>query len=605
MKTKKGFTLIETLVAVMISTTFISGFIKFNIDSNKQKNTTILFKEAMSIVRAVDHRIAIDGYDPSSWLNTSWDNKDDIVNSLIKKDLTSSSLSNCSDGGWSPSITTEQNTTLLECNLWENKNLNDYEISANLNTDSAGYIQSFNLTMSFSSLDVFENNFKNIKYALSKVESTDYQELAGIHTYNFKSKTTGSYITTYECINDPINCQIELSFERSGGNEYIRADGQNSIIGSTLTYIEAKGQSPLKCARWSKDTGVWGLTSDENCGIGIYNNTTPALVEVAVDGGTYNYVVLDQTCTVYQWNGTNVVDSGATSPCGMTQDGGEVYQVVDNNIANTSILNEVFAEDANINDLSATNFYVEIASIENLTTGILNSDVTNISTELNVDGLSTFNNEVGFNEKVDFNEVVNLSNIVSRNASCSYDGALSVLSDGELVSCISGTWQTSAQTIMPVGSVVLRMDNINPSTIYGGTWQLITGDASLSFGNGTNQSGSSYGDNTKSVPVPYHRHNMAHTHTRGSMNITGWFTGDDRLVQNSNGGAFYDYNSNLGGNGASGGGGTGTVYFSANRSWSGSTSQPSSSNTGYAGSSGNTMDVRGARIDINVWKRIS
>ena len=44
------------------------------------------------------------------------------------------------------------------------------------------------------------------------------------------------------------------------------------------------------------------------------------------------------------------------------------------------------------------------------------------------------------------------------------------------------------KTLFPVGSVVMRMDAVNPATLYGGTWQLITGDATITFGNGAAQS---------------------------------------------------------------------------------------------------------------------
>lgn len=79
--------------------------------------------------------------------------------------------------------------------------------------------------------------------------------------------------------------------------------------------------------------------------------------------------------------------------------------------------------------------------------------------------------------------------------------------------------------IMPIGSVTLRMDAIDPATIYGGTWQLITGDASLRLGDGNSQSISVKGSgNKKQVPVPEHTHTatqVAHSHARGSMEISG------------------------------------------------------------------------------------
>ena len=58
-----------------------------------------------------------------------------------------------------------------------------------------------------------------------------------------------------------------------------------------------------------------------------------------------------------------------------------------------------------------------------------------------------------------------------------------------------------------VGSVVFRMDAENPSDLYGGTWSLIKGDASVYLGNGSLQTGLVEGSNIQNVPL------KAHTHT--------------------------------------------------------------------------------------------
>lgn len=129
--------------------------------------------------------------------------------------------------------------------------------------------------------------------------------------------------------------------------------------------------------------------------------------------------------------------------------------------------------------------------------------------------------------------------------------------------------QISMDEIMPVGSIVLRIDNVNPSTIYGGSWELMTGDAALSFGNGTNLSGSVYGENTPSVPLPSHSHKMRGSNASGSGN----------------------WNDFLGGSTANYGTGQGSAI-------NGYTTAPEGENNAK-------LDVRGARIDVNVWKRNS
>lgn len=153
------------------------------------------------------------------------------------------------------------------------------------------------------------------------------------------------------------------------------------------------------------------------------------------------------------------------------------------------------------------------------------------------------------------------------------------------------------EQIMPVGSVALRMDNINPSAIYGGTWQLITGDAALGFGNGSAQSGLSIGDNTPAVPLLEHDHSINHDHPTAttssdthSHQITIWNgTGTGGAKPSG-----YAIRSSSGG------------YTTTSDTHNHTINLPNfSGNSGKAGTSNATLDVRGERILVNVWKRIS
>ena len=173
----------------------------------------------------------------------------------------------------------------------------------------------------------------------------------------------------------------------------------------------------------------------------------------------------------------------------------------------------------------------------------------------------------------------------------------------------------------PIGTVVLRMDDVNPSTIYGGTWELITGDATLKFGDGSVLSGNVEGTNIKNVPLPEHSHGMVHSHQKGSMNITGQISAPG--YQNtsvgyslSGTGAFSNYGSITSlddiDHGANQGSIYRAVYLNAKNSWTGSTSVPYANGTTTAkedtdltGVSDATIDVQGATISINAWKKVS
>lgn len=145
------------------------------------------------------------------------------------------------------------------------------------------------------------------------------------------------------------------------------------------------------------------------------------------------------------------------------------------------------------------------------------------------------------------------------------------------------------KTLFPVGSVVLRMDATNPSTIYGGTWQLITGDATLTFGNGSAQTGNASGNNNPSVPLPQHGHSAWH-------NLYARAVGD-----HVHGGVPLRTRVEVGGS-------TGTlysVYHDGSTSPAGGHGHNIDGGVSISteGTPNATIDVRGARIAINVWRR--
>ena len=147
---------------------------------------------------------------------------------------------------------------------------------------------------------------------------------------------------------------------------------------------------------------------------------------------------------------------------------------------------------------------------------------------------------------------------------------------------VLNTAKPTLNDIHPIGSVVLRMDAINPATIYGGTWSLITGDASLSFGDGTVRDGIASGTNVPAVPL------LEHTHTfTGNLLPTHSHTVSTQAVNIGTGhdGGAHVYLT---------GGSTATTADSAGT--------PTGANSN-AGTAGATLDVRGSRISINVWSR--
>ena len=138
--------------------------------------------------------------------------------------------------------------------------------------------------------------------------------------------------------------------------------------------------------------------------------------------------------------------------------------------------------------------------------------------------------------------------------------------------------------IYPVGSVYISFDSKNPSEIFGGSWEQIQGRFLLSASGGYSV-GSTGGEASHTLSV---NEMPSHSHTRGDMNITGFFDSrphETGLTWTSggvvgSGGAFYwQIRTAAGNNGvqqSSNSYAADRVQFDASRTWTGNTSSAGS-----------------------------
>ena len=181
-----------------------------------------------------------------------------------------------------------------------------------------------------------------------------------------------------------------------------------------------------------------------------------------------------------------------------------------------------------------------------------------------------------------------------------------------------GQLQDTASKLYPVGSVYISFNSADPSTLFGGTWVRLKDTFLLANGDSyaPNTSG---GSATKTIGVnnlPSHTHSCStvgnHTHTRGSMNITGSIVNTDESEAwggadtFSSSGALsisvkqYEY----GGIFTSEGGGVSGISFDASRSWSGATSS-NGSHTHTIGNTGSSLplNIMPPYQTVYMWKR--
>ena len=147
--------------------------------------------------------------------------------------------------------------------------------------------------------------------------------------------------------------------------------------------------------------------------------------------------------------------------------------------------------------------------------------------------------------------------------------------------------------IYPVGAIYMSVNSTSPQTLFGGTWQQIQ-DTFLLCAGSSHTAGSTGGK------AEYVADDMpAHTHTRGTMNITGatCYLSADAVWAGTANGAFSGY-SNAGGSctnvATSGSAGRYQFNFDASRNWTGETSQ-SGTNT--------TATIMPPYLAVYVWKR--
>lgn len=159
--------------------------------------------------------------------------------------------------------------------------------------------------------------------------------------------------------------------------------------------------------------------------------------------------------------------------------------------------------------------------------------------------------------------------------------------------------QDTASKLYPVGSVYISFNATDPSTLFGGTWQRLKDTFLLANGDNyaPNTTGGSATKTIATSNLPSHTHSISldggHTHTRGSMNITGTFRSTDMGDWERANGAFYDSISQNEVKPAPGYGGYDiTVTLDASRNWYGETS--------WNGNHTHTIGNTGSGLPLNI-----
>ena len=162
--------------------------------------------------------------------------------------------------------------------------------------------------------------------------------------------------------------------------------------------------------------------------------------------------------------------------------------------------------------------------------------------------------------------------------------------------------------VYPVGSVYISVNDVSPEKFLGGKWVKISQGRVLQGASGTQTAGTEVSAGLPNISVTW---NDGHTHTRGSMNITGNIIMHGSAICTAiygTNGAFYGSSTNStyeGGDCASGASSEGIINFSADRTWTGSTSSAGAHSHGayITGITGQSTTVQPPALLVNIWKR--
>ncbi len=403
---KNGFTLIEAMITMGISTAVATGGIQYFQEQSEKDQVEALSSKITKIISAIDQRVYIDKYNPSLWPTTNNYPTTRQTQEFLNRELIArSSSADCADtvNGWVPQKETfsdpadqlEEDTykdslRLVPCSLLGTKQFVELGLTTSLDFSITPLsIEHVNLYLRYSDMEDFTENYLNLKQLLLKLKEEDLSNVTGSHTYKFvdltKSKPNTTDLTNQECLSIGVNCGLLAQYSGDGdGVEYLDVNGSNAMINSKITFKENVTDltkiEDCFSYEFNSTTRVWERKASVECGLGITESGTP-IVEANVYSASAKKFQLDKLCDL-SLSGTTV-----QVPCGMYI---EESTGIDTAIG---VIDELQSNSAFVNLLQVTDIETDNLSVDNKLEVAGDTDLN----KLNVSGSAIFNETVTFN----------------------------------------------------------------------------------------------------------------------------------------------------------------------------------------------------------------
>lgn len=253
---KKGFTLIETMLAISIFTSAVLIRTQFEYDYAQDVKAHNFGKSMSELVSAFDKRVWYDGYvgktkKPDGTLadfnwNKQWDATEFVLDTMIRQELNGFENKLCGDAilGWKPINNNVNDKSLYSCSKLSSEAV---PFNFQLTSKRESLVESGNniiqkwYVLAYHDTDFeFEKNWTFYSSIVEGFRTFDTSRLTGSHDAYFVDRTDPELkrlSSVSECKSIQSNCAIMFSFNNSktqdgSDDPYLAVDGDSQMFGN-------------------------------------------------------------------------------------------------------------------------------------------------------------------------------------------------------------------------------------------------------------------------------------------------------------------------------------------------------------------------------------